>query len=482
MQGLPMNMLSKSALKSEQSRRAAARHAACAAACAMALAAAQAGAVDLVGVYERALRSDPVLAGAEAANAQAQEAVVRARSVLLPRVDARAGESRSTVSVDGIDAQSGLPYPERELTQRDWGVSLSQPLLNVPVWFNYLGAKASARRSDWELRSAAQQLVIRVATAYLNVLRGQAALESAVAAEEAVGRQLEQVQQRFDVGLVAITDVLDAKAEFDNAVVGRIQAEGDHAIFFEGLRTLTGAPFDAIDRIADSLPIVDPEPADEEAWVAAAQENSHAIRAAREGLTAAQRDVEARLAGHLPTISASVSYGADSGSQAFGGFVIPAQSSERVSYRLGISAPIFSGFGTRATVRQARFGAARARAQLIERELGVAERTRNLYRTVVTDVVRVKARAEAIKSAEAALEATQTGYEVGTRNIVEVLLAQRRLFESQRSYANSRYEYVLNLLRLKEAAGALDARDIAELNGFMDGANPVRRVAAAAGR
>ena len=381
--------------------------------------------------------------------------------------------------MDGLDFQTGLPIPERELTRRSWGVGLSQPLLNVPRWFNYLGAKASARRADWELRSTAQQLVIRVATAYLKVLRGQAALESAVAAEEAVGRQLEQVQQRFDVGLVAITDVLDAKAEFDNAVVSRIQAEGDHAIFFEGLRTLTGAPFDAIDRLDAGLPIVDPEPVDEEAWVAVAQENSYAIHAAREALHAAQRDVDARLAGHLPTISADVSYGASSGSQALGGFVVPSQSSEDVSYSLSISAPIFSGFGTRASVRQARFGAVRARQRLIEQELDVAERTRNLYRTVVTDVVRVKARAEAIKSAEAALEATQTGYEVGTRNIVEVLRAQRRLFESQSQYANSRYEYVLNMLRLKEAAGALDESDIAQLNSFMDSANPVRRVAAA---
>ena len=175
-------------------------------------------------------------------------------------------------------------------------------------------------------------------------------------------------------------------------------------------------------------------------------------------------------------MTASANYGVGSGSQAFGGFVIPDQTSANLTYSLNISAPIFSGLGTHSAVKQARHGLEQARQQLIGQELTVSRDTRNLFRAVATEVVRVQARAEAIKSAEAALEATQTGYEVGTRNIVEVLLAQRRLFASQFDYARSRYDYVINLLRLKEAAGALDERDVAELNAFMDAANPVRRL------
>ena len=146
-----------------------------------------------------------------------------------------------------------------------------------------------------------------------------------------------------------------------------------------------------------------------------------------------------------------------------------------MTYSLNISAPIFNGLATHSSVKQARYALEQARQQLIGQELVVARDTRNLFQIVATEVVRVQARAEAIKSAEAALEATQTGYEVGTRNIVEVLLAQRRLFASQFDYASSRYDYVINLLRLKEAAGALDERDVAELNTFMDATNPVRR-------
>ena len=432
-------------------------------------------AANLQDVYATALQNDPVIAAARASSESRGEIVAQSRATLLPRVGASAGSSKTAVRVDGLD-QTGMPFPERDVTRRNWGANVSQTVVDVPSWFSYLGARATARQAVWDLESASQQLITRVAEAYLNVLRGQAALESALASEEAVRRQLEQVQQRFDVGLVAITDVLDAKAEFDNTVVDRIQAESNQGIFFEGLTTLTATRYDEIDRLDANLPIVDPDPANEEEWVETALVGNYAIRAAQEGLVAAERDLNARLARHLPTISASANYGVGSGSQAFGGFVIPDQTSASMTYSLNINAPIFNGLATQSGVRQARHALDQARQQLIGQELVVARDTRNLYRVVATEVVRVQARAEAIKSAEAALEATQTGYEVGTRNIVEVLLAQRRLFASQFDYARSRYDYVINLLRLKETAGALDERDVGELNTFMDGADPVRRL------
>ena len=431
-------------------------------------------AADLSEVYAIALQNDPVLAAARAGSESRQEVVVQSRAALLPRLAASAGSSQSSVSVDGLN-QNGMPFPEQDVTRRSWGANLSQTVVDVPSWFGYLGARAIAKQAEWDLETAAQQLITRVAETYLSILRGQAALESAVASEEAVRRQLEQVQQRFDVGLVAITDVLDAKAEFDNIVVSRIQAESNQGIFFEGLHTLTGRSYDEIDSLAASLPIVDPEPASEEDWVETALSGNYGIRAAQEALVAAERDLESRLARHLPTVTASANYGVGSGSQAFGGFVIPDQTSASLTYSLNISAPIFSGLATQSAVKQGRYALEQARQQLIGQELVVARDTRNLFQIVATEVVRVQARAEAIKSAEAALEATQTGYEVGTRNIVEVLLAQRRLFASQFDYASSRYDYVINLLRLKEAAGALDERDVAELNTFMDATNPVRR-------
>ena len=442
-------------------------------------AACMASGANLSEVYQQALDNDPVLAGARAGAAARKEAIALARSALLPRANASAGASKTTVTVDGTDTNPqsstfGQPFPERNVERHNWGASITQPVLNVPSWYGYRGAQARARQADWDVQTTSQALVTRVAEAYLNVLRGEATLESVVAAEQAVGRQLEQVQQRFDVGLVAITDVLEAKAEYDNAVVNRIQAEGNHDIFFEGLRVLTANPVDEVDPLNADLPIVDPDPTDEEQWVGTALANNYRIESARAALTATERDLKGQLAGHLPSISASVNYGASTGSQALGGFVIPSQSSASLTYSLNVNVPIFQGLRTYASVRQARHTLNQARQQLIQQELTVARDTRNLYRAVVTEVVRVAARKEAIKSSEAALEATQTGYEVGTRNIVDVLLAQRRLFAVQFDYASSRYDYVLNLLRLKESAGVLNQEDVAALSQYSDSANPIR--------
>ena len=443
---------------------------------AVALAAASQG-TNLSEVYAQAAENDPVLAAARALHQSRQQGVPMARAGLMPGVNAQASASRTTVTTDGTDlnpnsADFGRPYPDREVEQRRWSAGVSQPVLDMSSWFNYRSAKARAKQADWDLEASTQGLITRVAAAYLNVLRGEAALESVVASEEAVKRQLEQVQQRFDVGLVAITDVLEAKAAYDNEVVNRIQAEGNHDIFFEGLRTLTATPVTQIDRLNDALPIVDPVPADENEWVNTALAGNFSVRAARAGLQAAERDLRAQLSNHLPVITASANYGASNGSQAFGSFVIPAQASANMTYSLSVNVPIYQG-RTHAGVRQARHGLDQARQQLIGQELTVSRDVRNLYRAVVTEVVRVAARAEAIKSSRSALEATQTGYEVGTRNIVDVLLAQRRLFSSQFDYATSRYDYVINLLQLKEAAGVLSSADIDELSEFTDAANPI---------
>ena len=436
-------------------------------------------AANISEVYALALQKDPTLAAVRASTAARKQSVALSRSSLLPRLVASAGASKSTLSIDGTDVNPssetfGRPFLDREITGRNWSASMSQPVLDMQSWFNYRSSQARAQQADWDLQTAEQALITRVADAYLNVLRGEAALESVVAAEEAVGRQLEQVQQRFDVGLVAITDVLEAKAEYDNAVVNRIQAEGNHDIFFEGLRTLTAEPVLEIDRLADDLPIVNPAPDDEEEWVRTALADSYRIRSAQEALTAAERDLRTALAGHMPTITASASYNASTGSQAFGGFVIPSQSTGRMSYALSFNMPIFQGLRTYANVGQARFNVEQARQQLIEQELAIARDTRNLFRSVVTEVVRVDARGEAIKSSESALEATQTGYEVGTRNIVDVLLAQRRLFAAQYDYATSRYDYVINLLRLKATAGTLAEADVDELSRYTAEESPIR--------
>ena len=438
-------------------------------------------AADIAEIYAEAVENDPVLAGQRASNASLKVGVDIARSSLLPQVSANAGRSRGTSSVDSVDMNPasptfGQPTPDRNFTSQNWGTGVNQTVLNMQTWFGYRSAKARAKQADWDLEDAAQSLITRVALAYLNVLTRQASLESTKAAEEAVRRQLEQVQQRFDVGLEAITGVLESKAAYDRAVETRIQAESDHWISFEALRTLTGVGYDEIADLKPDLPIIDPQPNDEEEWVRTAMAENYRIRSAKESLASAELQVKNQMAGRLPTISAGASYGSNSGESSINGFVLPNQgTSTSVSYRLNLSVPLFQGMRTHASIKQARLNREQARQALIAQELTVAEQVRTRFRSVVTDVVRVAARAEAIKSSEAALQATQTGYEVGTRNIVEVLQAQQQLFLTQFNYQQTRHNYVLNMLLLKESAGILNAADVAEINGHMDPASPVRK-------
>jgi outer membrane protein len=325
------------------------------------------------------------------------------------------------------------------------------------------------------LAAQEQDLIVRVVQAYLNILRAQDRLDTTNAEITAVKRQLEQVQQRFDVGLVAITDVLESQAAYDNAVVRGIQAEGDYAITYETLSTLTGQSYDALNRLSDALPIVNPDPFDEETWVSAAMSTNHGINSASAQLTAARRDIRAKQAGHLPTVDATVTQAQSvTGGQNFFG----TDTTEQTIYGLQLTVPLYTGGLTRSRARQANATAERAQELLLSQQLNVTRDTRNLYKSVTTDVIRVRARLKAIRSAQSALEATQTGYEVGTRNIVDVLQAQQRLYSSQFDYADSRYNYLLNLMRLKQVAGTLDAEDLKELNSFMDPNDQVQRVVA----
>ena len=438
-------------------------------------------AVDMLGVYQTAAEQDPIIGAAKAAYAAAQEQLPQARSALLPNVRGSVSTSKNVREFPGaVDTNPTSPtfgqsYQGQTYNDHGWNAQLRQPLVNVSSWFTVGSASASVKAAEYDLAAQEQDLIVRVVQAYLNILRAQDRLDTTNAEITAVKRQLEQVQQRFDVGLVAITDVLESQAAYDNAVVRGIQAEGDYAITYETLSTLTGQSYDALNRLSDALPIVNPDPFDEETWVSAAMSTNHGINSASAQLTAARRDIRAKQAGHLPTVDATVTQAQSvTGGQNFFG----TDTTEQTIYGLQLTVPLYTGGLTRSRARQANATAERAQELLLSQQLNVTRDTRNLYKSVTTDVIRVRARLKAIRSAQSALEATQTGYEVGTRNIVDVLQAQQRLYSSQFDYADSRYNYLLNLMRLKQVAGTLDAEDLKELNSFMDPNDQVQRVVA----
>jgi len=445
----------------------------------------RANATDLSQAYYDAKKNDPVTKGARAGLDATKQNIPLARAALLPNIafsgstswNERSFPSPATNWMTGEilrDPVTGetMSNPDQTFNEHQWQAKIQQPIVNFESWFEYRSAKKNVEGAEWEFASTEQQLIVRLVNAYLDVLRANDFLDATEAAEAAVKRQLEQIQQRFEVGLVAITDVLDAQAAYDDAIVARVQAAGNHDIMFETLRALTGESYISIAKIANALPVVYPSPKNEEQWVSEALARNPSIRAARAQLEAARRTVKARKSGHLPTVSASASTSQYvTGGQAFLGSEIDTD-----VYALTFHLPIFQGGMTSSKSRQAKALAEQANQILLDRQLSVSRDTRNLYRAVSTDVVRVKARLKAIASSQSALEATQIGYEVGTRNIVDVLQAQNRLYASQFDYADSRYNYIKNLLLLKQVTGTLSAEDVNELNQFTDKNDEVKQL------
>ncbi len=425
---------------------------------------APARATDIVDVYEAAFNFDPVLGSARASLDATEEIIPQTRSLLLPSVGMQGGTSWNEREFPAANV------PDDDFNDHFWAARATTPIVNLENWFSHTSAIASVDAAKYNFSRVEQDLLVRTVTRYVDVLRAEALLEATRSEEAAVQRQLEQVQQRFDVGLVAITDVLEAQAAFDASVVNRIQAVGDHDIFFEFLRSLAGQPYTEIDFISEELPIVDPDPVNEEEWVEVALENNFGILSAESQLTAANRIIRSRRSGHLPTIEGGISYTHFvTGGQSFLG-----GKTDTTVYSLTMTLPIYQGGFVNSRTREAQALSNQSAQQLADSRRTVSRDTRSLFRRVATDVVRVKARLQAITSLESSLEATETGYEVGTRNIVDVLQAQNRLFASQFDYADSRYNYIVSLFLLKQQAGTLNPDDLYELNSFTDANTPVK--------
>jgi len=433
---------------------------------------------DLADVYADAKIGDPVSSAAQANFRAIKENIPQARSRMLPSINAGVSTTKSEIDFPGAtDANPfsptfGQSIPGESYNENGWNASLRQSIINVSNWASLKSAQSSVKAAEYDLKQTEQELIIRVVRAYMNVLRAQDYLDTSNAEVTAVNRQLEQVQQRFDVGLVAITDVLESQAAYDSALVRKIQADGDQGIFFQTLSTLTGITYEKLNRVSETLPIINPNPFQEAVWVKTAQEENLGILSAAEQLNSARKNMRAKRSERLPTVEGIVnkSHNVSGGRNFFG-----SDTTDFTSFGLQLSLPIYNGGITRSRVKQAAAQADQANELLNNQRLTVIRDTRNLYRAVATDVVRVRARLKAIKSSTSALEAVETGYEVGTRNVVDVLQAQQRLFASQFDYADSRYNYIINLMALKQAAGTLEEMDLMELNKFTDPSDQVIR-------
>ena len=431
--------------------------------------------IDLSGVYQLAIENDPQLGAAEAAFRAQSEVVPQARAGLLPNLSLSSSYSEVTSpSLREFNPLTGATlFQDTTTNNRSWQAALAQPLFRMDRWHQYQQAKSIKDQAQAGYSSESLSLIVRVAEAYLAILEAQDALESTNAERSAVQRQLEQVQQRFDVGLVAITDVLESTASFDRTTVNVIEAEGAQAQSFEPLMRLTGRAFTSIHGLMEDFPVRHPDPQNEADWVKAALKKNTTILGGKAALAVAQKQAAINKSRYLPTLDAQVSYSSQTSENPS---AFQTNSSDTEFYGLQLTVPIFSGGGTRSAVRQSEYRLVEARENLDLAERQVSENVRGLFTAINTDVARVKASLRGIESARSALSATETGYEVGTRNIVDVLLAQQRLYLSDFQFASARYRYIANTLRLKQVIGHLTAEDLYELNQFIDVKNLVTQV------
>jgi outer membrane protein len=456
-----------------------------AAAVAAALVAGAAHAENLLDVYQDAMRSDPLLREAEARREAALEAKPQARGLLLPQINlngqyATRNSSGETIFNQRFDPDNDpstpavvLPVPNKQETDSDfWNyqAELRQPLFRWDYWQGLKRADADVAVAEANFRAAQQNLLVRVSRAYFDVLAAEDTLSAAEATREAVVRQLEQAEKRFEVGLIAITDVQEARAANDNATASVIVAKRAVASAGEALRELTGEAYETLVKPAEQMPLDQPSPADEQVWVDRARETNLDVVAARLGVDVAAADVRVAQAGHYPSLElfATRNEYDQTATQTNNGVTGPADANQTQD-TLGVQlvVPIYSGGVTRSRVRQ-QVALQRAARERLEGSLRAAEReTRDAYLGVLAEKARVQALQQAVKSSQTALEATEAGFDVGTRTTVDVLDARRRLFEAQRDYARSRYDYLTNIVRLEAAAGGLQSEDLAMINGYL---------------
>jgi outer membrane protein len=433
---------------------------------------------NLIDVYQAALRSDPVLREAEARRMAALEAKPQARGLLLPQVDVtgqyatRDGESTALFLNQNDDGTVDLRQSDQSSDSDFWTyeAQVTQSLFRWDQWQALKRADAQVAVAEANFRAAQQNLLVRVSQAYFDVLAAEDTLTAAQATLEALTRQLEQADKRFEVGLIAITDVQEARAAHDSATAGVIAAKRTLAATQEVLRELTNEAYTTLAKPAEQMPLDAPNPADEQEWVARALENNLSVIAARLETEVAARDVKVARSGHYPTVDLFASrneFDTDA-TQTNNGITQPADATQTEdTIGVQVTIPIFSGGVTQSRVRESVY-LQRAAREKLEGTMRSAEReTRDAYLGVIAEKARVQALAQAVKSSQTALEATEAGFEVGTRTTVDVLASRRTLFEAQRDYARSRYDYLINIVRLESAAGGLVQDDLASINSFL---------------
>jgi len=421
---------------------------------------------NLLDIYNEALINDPTYKAAEFSYLADKEIVVQGRSALLP-----------SLTLSGSTNWNEY-YQNKELQQEynsfSTSARLSQPLLRLDTWFSYKQSKSLTNAAEADFAFEQQNLLVRTAELYFGVLRAIDNLNAAVSEEKAIKKQLDQAKQRFEVGLSAITGVQEAQLAYDLSKASRINLEGRLYSSREALNALIGREIFSLDELGNSLLIETPNPTSKEEWVKLALSNNYQLKAALLRKDAARNNAKSSASNHLPKIDI-VGTKSESETNQFNyeginingqGIPVPELTGRR-NFAIQFSVPIFQGGAVNSQRKQAYSQYERVNENTLFTQRRIIQEVRSEFSNVITLVANVTAQKQAVLSATSALEATQVGYKVGTRNVVDLLQAEKNLYSAEKNLANAKYDYILANLKLALASGTITPGDLVKINNLL---------------
>lgn len=420
-------------------------------------------AADLMDVYQVALENDARLQAASFEFKASSEAIAQARSALLPDLafEAEYIESKQKIisSDNTVFASGSTDFPTDT-----YNLTLNVPVFRYDAWKRFSQSKAVVKQAKAELLAAEQKLMFDSAQAYFNVLAAKDNLEFSRAERLAVGRQLELAQERVNRGLATITDLRDAQARSATSESQAIEAENAMEDAYRALQELTAELVEDLNTLREDIPLTDPGAAELQDWISTAQNQNYGLEAFRHAIKVAEEEKKRQRAGHMPTLDlVGTLNNRDTDGSLFGG-----GSEVRTNdYLLRLRVPIFQGGGTSSMTREAGYRHQKAKREYEVERRALERETRAAYQGILSGKKKVEALKKSVVFQKSALEVKEEGFKAGINTVLAVLDAQRDLYFAQRDYSQARYDYLLNVLRLKKAAGSLSPDDLKSLNKLL---------------
>ena len=421
----------------------------------------------LLDIYNDALENDPQYKSAEFSYLSGKEIKVQGRAALLPNVTLSAQTN--------WNEYYQLGALQNEYNNFSTAARITQPLIRLDSWFKYRQSKFLTDAAEADFAYSQQTLIVRTAELYFGVLRAIDNLNAARSEERAIKKQLDQAHQRYEVGLSAITEVQEAQLAYDLSLTAKIRSEGAVYTANESLNALVGREIVSLDGLVNDLNVSNPVPDSKEEWTKQAIENNFRLKAATLRKFASKNNARSVASNHLPKIDiVGTKIESETNQYTFDGIntgglfniTIPDET-QRDTYSLQLSMPIFQGGAVISRTKQAYAESNKSSEDALFTERSVIQDVRSQYSSVVTLVANLKAQRQAVISATSALEATKVGYEVGTRNIVDLLQAEKNLYSAEKDLSNAKYDYLITTLRLHLAAGTLSPENLIEINNLL---------------